>query len=181
MLTREPVPGCGDLEPEAAVREAEDLVGARSLAAGVRDDDDLELEALGGVDRQQPHRVGAFLLRDGVALGRADRVLLADEADEPLDVGAAQLLVRARQARELAEVGVAALPVAARQHGEVVVVLDEDALAEQLEREPRRALDEPLVALQERAHEAAVVLGEVVGKRALDALEDRPLLGARRG
>ena len=102
---------------------------------------------------------------------RADRVLLADEADEPLDVGAAQLLVGAGEARELAEIGVAALPVAARKHGEVVVVLDEDALAEKLEREPRRALDEPLVPLQERAHEAAVVLGEIVGKRALDPLK----------
>ena len=112
---------------------------------------------------------------------RADRILLGDEADEALDVGAAQLLVRAREPRELAQVRVAALPVAARQHGEVVVVLDEDALAEQLEREPRRALDEPLVALQERAHEAAVVLGEVGRQRALDALEDRPPLGGRRG
>ena len=58
-------------------------------------------------------------------------------------------------------------------------MLDEDALAEQLQREPRRALDEPLVALQERAHEAAVVLGEIGRQRALDALEDRALLGIR--
>ena len=167
----------GDLEPEAPVGEAEDLVGARALAAGIGDDDDLELEPLGGMDREQPHRVGTLLLRDRVALGRADGVLLGDEPDEALDVGAAELLVRPRQARELAQVRVAALPVAARQHGQVVVVLDEDALAEQLQREPGRALDEPLVALQERAHEAPVVLGEIGRQRALDALEDRALLG----
>ena len=81
------------------------------------------------------------------------------------------------QPRELAEVRVAALPVAARQHREVVVVLDEDALAEELQREPGRALDEPLVALQERTHEAAVVFGQIGRQRALDALEDRALLG----
>ena len=131
------------------------------------------------MDREQPHGVGALLLRDRVALGRADGVLLGDEPDEALDVGAAELLVRPREARELAEVRVAALPVAARQHGQVVVVLDEDALAEQLQREPGRALDEPLVALQEGAHEAPVVLGEIGRQRALDALEDRALLGVR--
>ena len=66
----------GDLESEAAVREAEDLVRSRPLAAGVGDDDDLELEPLRGVDREQPDGVGAFLLGDGVALGRPGRVLL---------------------------------------------------------------------------------------------------------
>ena len=57
-----------DLEPEAAVGEAEDLVGPGAVASGIGDDDDLELEALGGVDREQPHGVGAFLLRHGVEL-----------------------------------------------------------------------------------------------------------------
>ena len=110
--------------------------------------------------------------------GAPDRVLLGDEADEPLEIGASQLLVRPGEPGELAQVRVPPLPVAPREHGEVVVVLDEDPLAEQLEREPRRALDEALVALQERAHEAPVVLGEVGGQRALDALEDRaPLRG----
>ena len=163
MLTREPVAGMRDLEAEAAVGEAEDVVARDTLAPRVRDDDHLELEPLGGVDRQQPDGVRALLLRDGVALRRADRVLLGDEADEALDVGPAQLLERAREAGELAEVGVATLPVAPREDGEVVVVLDEDALAEQLQGEPRRALDEPLVPLQERAHEATVVVGEVGG------------------
>ena len=63
------------------------------------------------VDREQPHRVGALLLRDRVALGRADRLLLLDEADETLDVRTAELLVRACEPRELAQVRVAAAPV----------------------------------------------------------------------
>ena len=167
-----------DLEPEASVREAEDLVRSRSLAPRIRDDDDLELEPLGGMDRQEPDRVGTLLLRDGVALARAGGLLLGDEPDEPLDVGPAELLVRPRETGELAEVRVAALPVPTREHGEVVVVLDEDSLAEQLQREPRRALDEALVALQERAHEPPVVLREIGRQRPLDALEDRPPLGA---
>ena len=150
-----------DLEAEATVGEAEDLVGAGALAPGVRDHHDLELEPLGGMDREQPDGICALLLGDGVALGRTDCVLLGDEADEPLDVGPSELLERAGETRELAQVGVAALPVSAREDGEVVVVLDENPLAEQLQREPRRALDEPLVALQERPHEAAVVVAQI--------------------
>ncbi len=167
----------GDLEPEAAVGETQDVVGARPLAARIRDDDDLELESLGGVNREQPHGVCALFLGDGVALGRADRILLGDEPDEALEIGAAELLVRPGQPRELAQVCVAARTVTPCQHGQVVVVLDEDALAEQLQREPRRAVDEALVALQERADETPVLLGEVGGQRALDPLEDRPALG----
>ena len=127
----------GDAEAEAAVGEAEDLVGGRrvAVAPGVGDDDDLELEPLRRVDREQPHGVGALLLRDRVALGGADRLLLLDEADEALDVGAAQLLVRAREPRELAQVRVAAPAVPLREHGEVVVVVGDDPLAEPLERE----------------------------------------------
>ena len=148
----------GDLEAEATVGEAEDLVGTGTLPAGIRDHHDLELESLGGVDREQPDGICALLLGHRVALWRADCVLLGHEADEPLDVGSSELLEGAGETSELAQVGVAALPVSACEDGEVVVVLDEDPLAEQLEREPGRALDEPLVALQECPHEAAVVV-----------------------
>ena len=86
------------------------------------------------MDREQPDRVGPLLLRDRLQLARADRLLVADEADEALDVAAAQLLVRAREPRELAQVRVAAAAVPARQHGEVVVVRGDDLLAEPLER-----------------------------------------------
>ena len=161
-----------DLEAEAPVGEREDLVGRRrpaGVAAGVGDDDDLELEPLRGVDRQQPHRVGALLLRDRLELRRAERLLVADEADEALDVAAAQLLVGAREPHQLAQVRVAALAVPAREHGEVVVVLGDDLLAEPLERHARRRGDEPLVALLERADEPLVVVGERLGQRALDA------------
>ena len=130
----------GDAEAEAAVREAQDLVRGRrvAVAPGVGDDDDLELEPLGRVDGQEPDRVRALLLGDRVALGRADGFLLLDEADEPLDVRAAQLLVGAGEARELAEVRVAAPAVPLREHGQVVVVVGDDPLAEPLEREAAR-------------------------------------------
>ena len=151
----------GDAEPEAAVRETEDLVGRRRVAVtpGVGDDDDLELEPLGGVDRQQPHRVGSLLLRDRVALGGADGLLLPDEADEALDIRAAQLLVGAGEARELAEVRVAAPAVPLREDGQVVVVVGDDPLAEPLEREARRGGGEPLVTLPERLKQACVARG----------------------
>ena len=110
------------------------------------------------MDREQPHRVGALLLGDSVPLDRADGVLLVDEADEALDVRAAQLLVRAGEPGELAQVRVAAPAVRMRQHGQVVVVVGDDPLAEPLEREPSRRLDEPVEALPERPQELRVAL-----------------------
>jgi hypothetical protein len=62
-----PVAGMTTLKPKRPSESAEDLVGggrAARVAPGVRDHDDLELEPLRGVDREQPHRVGALLLRD---------------------------------------------------------------------------------------------------------------------
>jgi hypothetical protein len=145
----------GHAEPEPAVRERENLVRGRCcpVAARVGDDHDLELEPLRRVDRQQPHRVGALLLGHRLQLLRPDRLLLEHEAHEPLDVRSAQLLVGTRQARELAHVRVAALAIPAREHGEVVVVLGDDRLAEALERELRRSGHEPLVPLLERAQQ----------------------------
>ena len=166
----------GDAEAEAAVGEAEDLVGRRrvAIAARIGDDDDLELEPFRRMDRQQPDRVGSLLLGHGVALGRADRLLLLDEADEALDVGAAQLLVRPREPRQLAEVRVAPAAVPLREHGEVIVVVGDDPLAETLQREPWRRLREPVVALSEGAQEPRVVGIEIRRQRPLEACEDRP-------
>ena len=90
------------------------------------------------MDREEADRVRALLLRDRLGLARAGGVLVADEADEALDVGPAQLLVGAGEARELAQVRVAAAAVPLREDGEVVVVVGDDPLAELLEREPRR-------------------------------------------
>ena len=168
-----------DPEAEAPVGEAEDLVGGRrvAVAARVGDDDDLELEPLGGVDRQQADGVPTLLLGDGVPLDGAHRLLLADEADEALDVGPAQLLVGTGEPRELAQVRVATAPVPLREHGEVVVVVGDDPLAQALEREARGRLRQPVVALPERAQEPRVALVEIRRKRALDPGEDRPLRG----
>ena len=87
------------------------------------------------MDRQQPDRVGALLLGDGLELRRADGLLVADEPDEALDVGAAQLLVGAREAHQLAQVRVPPLAVPAGEHGEVVVVRRDDLFAQALETE----------------------------------------------
>ena len=127
-------------EAEAPVGERDDLVAAArpaGVAPRVGDDDDLELEPLRGVDREQPNGVGALLLRHRLELLRAERLLLADEADEALDVGAAQRLVLAREPPELAQVREPPRAVPAREHGEVVVVLGEDLLAEPLEPDAR--------------------------------------------
>ena len=130
------------------------------------------------MDRQQPHRVGSLLLRDRLELARADGLLLGDEADEALDVGAAQLLVRAGEPRELAHVRVAAAPVPLREHREVVVVLADDALAQPLEREPRQRRRQPLEPLAEREQQPLVALRQPGRQRPLEPREQRPL---RRG
>ena len=110
----------------------------------------------------------AFLLRDRLELLDAGGVLLGDEADEALDVGAAQLLVRAREPRELAQVRVAAAAVPLGEHGEVVVVLDDDLLAEPLEPDGAGDRREPVVALPERLDQPPVALGQPVGQPLLE-------------
>ena len=148
----------GDAEAEPAVRQREDLVGRgrRPVAAGVCDDDDLELQPLRRVDREQADGVAALLLSHGLELACAQRLLVAHEGDEPFDVGAAQLLVGTGEAGQLAEVGVPAPAVPAREDREVVVVLGEDALAQALQRESRQRGRQAVVALAERAQELDV-------------------------
>ena len=164
-------------EAEATVRQRDDLVRAAwaaHVASRVRDDDDLELQALRRMDREQPHGAAALLLGDGFQLLRAERVLVADEADEALDVRAADRLVLAGEPAELAEVREATSPVPAREHGEVVVVLADDPVAQRLEPDPGRRAHEPLVALEERAQQALVARVELLGKRSLERGEQRP-------
>ena len=166
----------GDAEAEPPVREAEDLVGVGppAVAARVRDDDDLELEPLGRVDRQEADHVRSLLLGRGLELGGSDRVLLGDEADEALDVRAAQLLVRACEPPELAQVRVPAAAVPLREHREVVVVLADDLLAEPLERQRGRLAGEPVVPLLERLEEPRVACGQARRQLLLEPGEERP-------
>ena len=153
-------------EPETTVRERDDLVRparAADVAPCVRDDHDLELEPLGRVDRQQPNRASALLLGDRLELLRAERVLLAHEADEAGDVRTANRLVVAREAPELAQVGEAPAAVPAGEDGQVVVVLADDPLAERLESHAGRCAHESLVPLEEGAKQALVARGQVLG------------------
>ena len=149
-------------------------LGPPDVATGVRDDDDLELQALRRMDGEQPHGTAALLLGDGFELLRAERVLVAHEADEALDVRSADRLVLAREPPELAEVREATAPVPAREHGEVVVVLAERSARTSLEPDPGGRAHEALVALEERAQQALVAGLEPFGKRALERGEERP-------
>ena len=172
--------GVRDLEAEPAVGEREDVRDGRPAPPGVGDDDDLELEPLRGVDREQAHGVGALLLRDRVRLLGADGLLPGDEADEALEVGAAELLVRAGEARELAEVRVA--PLCRRggraRRGRSRARRGSARRGARAARAPASS-SEPVVALPEREQQAPVVLGEVAGQRPLDAAEDRLPLRVR--
>jgi hypothetical protein len=165
-----------DLEPEAAVGQADDLFAARRrpLATRVGDHDDLELEPLGRMDGQEANGPGALLLGDGLELLDSCGVLLQDEADESLDVGAPQLLVRAREPGELAQVRVAPAPVPLREDGEVVVVLDDDLLAEALEPDSARHRRQAVVPLPERVEQPIVALGQRLGEPLLQGGEEWP-------
>src|SRR5207253_11216902 len=103
------------------------------------------------------------------------RLALGDEADEALDVRAAQLLVGAREARELPHVRVPPAAVPLREHREVVVVLADDPLAQPFEREPSLRGDEPVEALAECEQQALLAFREPRRKRALEPGEERPL------
>ncbi len=126
------------------------------------------------MDRQQADGVGALLLRNRLELLGTHRLLVAHEAEEALDVPAAQLLVRARQPRELAQVRVPAPAVPVCEHREVVVVLDEDLLAETLERQAGRGGREPVVSLLEGAQQPLVLGADLLGPGALEPREDGP-------
>ena len=169
--------GIGDPEAEAPVGEREDLArsGRRSVTPCIRDDDDLELEPLRRVDRQQANRLASLLFGDGLELACTDGLLVANEADEALDVRSAQLLVGAREPRELAQICVTPPAVPLREHGQVVVVLGHDALTQALEREPRRRRGQPVVALAEGAQQLRVALGERLGQLAFERDEERTL------
>ena len=173
MPTRVPVAGMGDLEAEPAVGEGKDVRDRGPETPGVGHDDDLELEALRRVDGEQADGVTTLLLGHGVGLFRTERLLALDEADEPLEIGSAELFVGPREACELAKVRVAPSAVAARQDGQVVVVLRQDPLAEKLQRRVRRELEEPVVSLPEGEQEPSVCLGQVARQRSLDPAEDR--------
>ena len=162
-----------DLEAEPPVGQGEDVRRGRTAAPCVRDHHDLELQPLGGVDREEPDRVGALLLRDRVGFLRPHRLLPLDEPHEALDLRAPELLVRPGQPGELAQVRVPAATVRAREHGEVVVVLRDDALAEELERGGRGHLQKTLIALLEREEQPPIALREVGGQRTLQCPEHR--------
>ena len=113
-------------EPEPPVRERDYLVRAARtthVAPGVGHDHHPELEPLRRMDSQEPDGASALLLGHRLEFLRAERILVAHEAHEALDVRAAHGLVVARQSTELAEVREPARPVPAREDGEVVVVL----------------------------------------------------------
>jgi hypothetical protein len=126
------------------------------------------------MNREQPNGVCPLLLRDGLQLFRADGLLFPNETHEPFEVRPAELLVRPREPRQLAEIRVAALAVPLRQRGEVVIVFDDDLLAQALERQPRRLRGQPLVPLLERADEPRVGRVELRRNLALDPDEERP-------
>ena len=74
------------------------------------------------MDSQQPNGTRALLLRDGLELLRAERLLVAEEAHEPGDVGAANGFVLARKPAELPEVREPARAIPTSEYREVVVV-----------------------------------------------------------
>ena len=145
------------------------------LAAGIGERDDVELEPLRGVHREDPHGVDLLLGERRLRLLRGELRERADEREEACEIGPAQRLVVAREADQLAHVGVAPAPVGLRQAGKVVVVLGHDPLEQVGDAELLRRVDEPVEALPERAHQPRVVLAQPIGDAVLEPAEERRL------
>src|SRR5436189_1816922 len=129
------------------------------------------------MDGEEPNSVRTLLFGDRLELSRPERLLLGDEANEALDVGAAQLLVRTCETGELAHVGVATASIPLGERGEVVVMLGDDRLEQALEGERGCQTSQALVALVKGAAEL-LVAGEELRQTLLERLEERAL---RRG
>ena len=86
------------------------------LAAEVGDADDRELEALGAVDRHQPHGVQALGLERGLALARLGEVARGGVGEEAAQVAALGALVLAGQPHQLAQVREPAVAAGPREH-----------------------------------------------------------------
>ena len=125
----------GEPQPGGAV-VADEQRRARParLAAEVGDADDRELEALGAVDRHQPHGVQALGLERRLALARLGEVAGLGVGEEAAQVAALGAFVLARQAHQLAQVREAAVAAGARERGEVVAGGDDRALEQHLQR-----------------------------------------------
>ena len=123
---------------------------------------------------RKPHGVGVLFLRDGLELAGADRLLLAHEADEALDVPAPQLLVRACQPGELAHVRVAGggRPTGRGRRGRS---RSATILSHSCSREAAGDRRQPLVPLKERTAEAQILCGQIAGQASLEGEEERPL------
>ena len=168
--------GRGDLEREASVGRGEQAGDAGvGLAAGVGERDDVELEALGRMHREDPDGIDLLLGERRLRLLRRELREGADEREEAGEVGSAQRLVVACEADQLAHVGVAAAAVGLRETGEVVVVLGHDALEQIGDGELLRRVHEPVEALPERPHQPRVVLVKAVRQPVLEPAEERGL------
>ena len=109
-------------------------------AAEVGDDHDRELEALGGVDRHQPHGVEAAEVDRRVGLARLGLELGGGQVDEAAHVAPAARLEGGRQPQQLVDVGQAPRAARQREHVQVVAGAAQRALEQLVEPEPRRAL-----------------------------------------
>ena len=108
------------------------------LAAEVGDADDRELEALGGVDRHQPHGLDVAELDRRVGLARLGLELGGREIREPADVAAAVALEGGGEPQQLVDVRQAARAAGERQDVQVVGRRIDDAAQQLVEREAGR-------------------------------------------
>ena len=100
--------------------------------------DHRELEALGAVDRHEPHGVQALGLERGLALARLGQVLPDRVDEEAAQVAALRALVLARQPHQLAQVRQPAVAAGAGEDREVVAGRGDRALQQHLDRAAAR-------------------------------------------
>ncbi len=129
------------------------------LSPEVGDADDRELEALGGVDRHEPHRLLAAELDRRLRLARVGLELGQRPVDEAADVAPVLRLVGGGEPDHLRHVGQAPHPAGEAQHVLVVAAGGDAPLEQRVEAQPRGALALGLHRRRERRE--ALALGRV--------------------
>ena len=161
-------------EPQADAVAADVEVRWAEVAPApqVGHDHDSELEALGGVDRHQPHRVEAAQVDRRVGLARLGLELGGGHVDEAAHVAPAARLVGGRHAQQLVDVGQPPRPARQGEHVQVVAGATQRALEHLVEPQARRAL---ALAREPRAEggQAPRVLGRQRQGVVVDGLPER--------
>ena len=153
-------------QPDLVAVDHEVVLVAGAFAAEVGDDDRRELEALGGMDRHEPHRLDVAELDGRVGLARLGFELGRREVREAAHVAAVVALESGGEAQELVDVREPPRAAGEREHVQVVAGRVHDPTQQLVEAQPRRERALRGEALGEDEQALAIARGDAVEEAA---------------